>query len=209
MASQKSIPVPGASWGGSKAPLTCVVVEDQRMFMQLLVGMLHRQEGLAVVATAETATEGIEACIQFQPDLLILDLSLPDQSGLVVANALAELKPKAKMIVLSAQASSFVCPASLQPMLHAVVDKIEAYETLGLEIAELLGDIPRQRGKLTPREQELLRLLGRGLSNVQIAEVMVLSVYTVETHRRNLSLQLGLKGAELIRYATLQMLQGY
>ena len=208
MASQTSIPIPGASWG-AKAPLTCVVVEDQRMFMQLLVGMLQRQEGLAVVATAETAADGIEACTQFRPDLLILDLSLPDQSGEVVAHALAELEPKAKLIVLSAQASSFVCPASLQSMLHAVVDKIEAYETLGLEIAELLGDIPRQRCKLTPREQEVLRLLGRGLSSAQIAEVMVLSVHTVETHRRNLSLKLGLKGAELIRYATLQMLQGY
>ena len=188
-------------------PLTCVVVEDQRMFLQLLVGMLQLQNGLTVVATAQSAAEGIEACKQYRPDLLILDLSLPDQSGEVVAHALAELKPTAKLIVLSAQASSFICPASLQPMLHAVVDKIEAYETLGLEIAELVGDIPRQRGTLTPREQELLRLLGQGLSNAQIAEVMGLSVYTAETHRRNLSLKLGLKGAELIRYATLQMLQ--
>jgi DNA-binding NarL/FixJ family response regulator len=64
---------------------------------------------------------------------------------------------------------------------------------------------PRQR--LTFREGEVLRLIGQGLSNNQIAEVLQLSVHTVETHRRNLSGKLGFKGAELVRYATLQSLQ--
>lgn len=192
---------------GAKAPLTCVVVEDQRMFLQLLVGMLRTQDGLSVVATATTAEEGITACLRHEPDLLILDLCLPDQSGEVVAEALAGVNPQAHLIVLSAQAHTFVCPPGLQGMLHAVIDKIEAYETLGAEIAELTGSRPPLRNRLTAREQDVLNLLGRGLPSSQIAEVMGLSVHTVDTHRRNLSLKLGLKGAELIRYATLQMLQ--
>lgn len=190
-----------------QASLTCVVVEDQRMFSQLLVGMLRTQPGLAVVATAATAAEGIQACLRHRPDLLILDLALPDQSGVVVADALAGVNPQARVIVLSAQANSFVCPAGLQPYLHAVVDKIEAYDSLSAEIAELLAPRSGVRLRLTSREKEVLQLLGQGLSNTQISEVMQLSVHTVETHRRNLSGKLGLKGAELIRYATLQMLQ--
>jgi DNA-binding NarL/FixJ family response regulator len=189
-------------------PLRCVVVEDQGMFLQLLVSMLRSQDGLTVVATAQTAIEGIAACRAQAPDLLILDLAMPDADGLVVAEALAAINPKARVIVLSAQASSFVCPASLQPMLHAVVDKIEAYDTLSGEIAELLNNGAGEPSRLTTRERELLLLLGRGLSNQQMSEVMQVSVHTVETHRRNLSAKLGLKGAELIRYATLRLLQG-
>lgn len=179
------------------------------MFLQLLVSMLQLQHGLEVVATATTAKEGIAACRQHRPDLLILDLSLPDLSGEVVAQALAEWHPEARLIVLSAQASSFVCPASLQPMLHAVVDKIEAYDCLGAEIAELLQGQSTPLAKLTRRELEVLTGIGEGLTNQQISERMHLSVHTVETHRRNLSGKLGLKGAELIRYATLQNLKAH
>jgi two-component system NarL family response regulator len=188
--------------------LTCVVVEDQLMFLQLLVGMLNTHQGLSVSATATTAAAGIEACLQHWPDLLILDLSLPDQSGEVVAEALLRVNPKARLIVLSAQANSFVCPPSLQPMLHAVIDKIEAYDSLSGEIADLLGGgQPPLSAKLTSREREVLHLIGQGLSNNQISEVLQLSVHTVETHRRNICGKLGLKGAELVRYATLQTLQ--
>lgn len=187
--------------------LACVVVEDQLMFMQLLVGMLNTHQGLSVVATATTAAAGVEACLQHWPDLLILDLSLPDRSGEVVAEALLGVNPSARLIVLSAQANSFVCPPALQPMLHAVIDKIEAYDSLSGEIADLLGAQPSLSAKLTGREREVLHLIGQGLSNNQISEVLQLSVHTVETHRRNICGKLGLKGAELVRYATLQTLQ--
>jgi ATP/maltotriose-dependent transcriptional regulator MalT len=86
------------------------------------------------------------------------------------------------------------------------VDKIEAYDSLGAEISELLIPQRGPRLRLTAREQEVLHLIGQGLSNNQISETLRLSVHTVETHRRNLSGKLGLKGAELVRYATLQSL---
>lgn len=196
-----------SSFNESNGPLSCVLVEDQRMFSQLLVRMLRTIEGLSVVATASTAAEGIEICRLHRPDLLILDLCLPDQGGEAVAEALTEINPSALLIILSAQVSSFVCPPSLQPQLHAVIDKIEAYETLGEEIAELIDRRPGYRPRLTARENELLLLMGSGLSNQQISEAMEVSVHTVETHRRNLSSKLGMKGAELIRYATLKKLQ--
>ena len=184
--------------------LTCVVVEDQRMFLQMLVVMLRSLPGLEVVATATTAAEGITACQELVPDLLLLDLTLPDQGGLAVAEALALVNPEARLIVLSAAASSFVCNAALQPMLHAVVDKIDACETLTTEIGDLLAERRAEPTPLTAREEEVLRLIGQGLSNGQIAERLTLSVHTVGTHRRNITAKLGLRGAELIRHATLR-----
>ena len=190
------------------APLRVVVVEDQLMFLQLLVGMLRSLAGLEVVATATTAAAGIRVCQELRPDLLILDLGLPDQDGITVVEALAAVKSEARVIVLSGGASSFVCDAALDPMLHAVVDKVDACETLVVEIAELLGDPSPQTLPLSQREEQVLALIGQGLTSRRIAERLGLSVNTVDTHRRNISLKLGVKGGELVRQATLRNLQG-
>lgn len=201
--------------------LRCVLVEDQLMFLQLLAGMLRLQPGLEVAATATSAAEGVAACRRLRPDLLILDLCLPDQPGEVVAQTLATLNPEARLIVLSAHASSFVCPPDLRPMLHAVVDKIDAYQHLGAEIEELrasaqeadlaasgCGEQAAQTQlRLTAREQEVLELVGKGFTTQQIADALGLSYYTAATHRRNLSLKLRQKGPALVRFAALHGLQ--
>lgn len=187
--------------------LRCVVVEDQLMFLQLLVAMLRTIEGLEVKATAQTAAAGVAACLEVSPDLLILDLSLPDRDGMVVAEALGRHNPSAHVIVLSGAASSFVCDASVQPMLRAVVDKIDVFDTLGAEINALLGGSQPSASLLTPREHEVLMLLGRGLTTRQIAAELQLAPFTVNTHRRNIGTKLGLKGSELVRYAALQAIQ--
>ena len=202
--------------------LRCVVVEDQVMFLQLLVAMLRGHEGLDVVGTALTVAEGRAICVQHCPDVLILDLALPDGRGLEVAAALQEVAPTARVIVLSGEASSFVCPSSLQPMLHAVVDKTRAYGTLSLEIAEIVrqrraeagetdgaavveGWWPASARRLTQREEEIFSLIGRGQSNREIAGQLHLSQRTVETHRKNIVAKLGVSGPELVRLAALQL----
>ena len=187
----------------ASSALRCVVVEDQLMFLQLLVGMLQSIRGLKVVASATTAAEGIRACRELYPDLLILDLGLPDQDGITVAEALAAANPLARVIVLSAATSAFVCDPALDPMLHAVVDKVDACETLSLEIAELLGSSTDATPRLTEREEQILRLIGQGLPNRRIAEQLGLSVYTVDTHRRNITQKLGVKGGALVHEAAL------
>ena len=194
---------------GSNHPLRCVVVEDQLMFLQLLVGMLRSLSGLDVVATATTVAAGIRACRSLAPDLLILDLDLPDGNGISVAEALFEVNGHAKVIVLSAYASSFVCDAALDSMLHAVVDKVDACETLAVEIAELLGEPAQEPVPLTEREAQVLALIGQGWSNRRIAEQLGLSIHTVDTHRRNISAKLGVKGRALVHQATLRNLQSH
>lgn len=194
--------------------LRTLVVEDQLMFQELLVGMLRSQTSLGEVATASTAAEGIAACASLRPDLLILDIALPDAEGLSVAKALLVLNPDAKVIVLSSHASTFLRPPELRDTICAVIDKARAFEELLQEIVAITGsgglasaddgEIPREAlALLTQREREVLERMGRGESNKTMAQELSLSVRTVESHRRNIATKLGCSGARLIRIATL------
>ena len=150
--------------------LTCVIVEDQTMFLQMLHNMLEAMPQLKVAATARSKAEAIAACEEHLPDLLVLDLALPDGEGIAVARKLSKLKLSSRTIILSGEANTFVCPADLQSHVHAVLDKMQAFDSLAEEVKSLMprarptagsarnGDI---REMLTPREYEIFRLIGR------------------------------------------------
>jgi len=199
-----------------------LLVEDQSMFMELLLPVLKGIPGLKAIATASTAGEAIGAVERLRPELLILDLFLPDQPGIEVAEALQRVRPEAHLIVLSGQASSFLCPPELQPMLHAVVDKTSAFRELRQEINRLLAGLPRNPDEpelapdpdaeataatdpapLTQRERDVLALIAQGCSSRAIAETLGMAETTVQTHRRSLRLKLGVSGSELVRVAVL------
>jgi DNA-binding NarL/FixJ family response regulator len=191
-------------------PLRCVIVEDQRMFSQLLVTMLRAGPGLdlEIAATAETVAEGIAACEAHAPELLILDLALADGRGEAVAERLLEHNPGAKVIVLSAHAATFVCPPALTDAIHAVVDKADAFDALQIVLGKLTSPAPanpsardRLAEQLSHREQEVLLLVGQGLQSKQIAERLQISHNTVQSHRKKIAFKLGTEGMELTRYA--------
>ena len=115
-------------------------------------------------------------------------------------------------VVLSAQASSFVCPEELEAMLVGVVDKTSTYETLRDVIeAALLQETPQDAepngpvAALTPRQRQIFSLIGQGLSNKAIAHATGLAVATVETHRKAIASRLNCSGAELVRRAALDL----
>ena len=181
--------------------LRCLIVEDQVMFLQLLRSMLEAIPGLRVVASATTQADAIAFCRSADPpDLVILDLALPDGDGLAVAEALADHHPNPQVVVLSGQASSFVCPAALQPLIAGVVDKTSAFHQLTSVLERCL---PQSAEPLTPRQQEIYGLIGQGLTNKEIAKTTNLSIATVETHRKAIAQKLGVSGAELVRQASL------
>ena len=186
--------------GSRLQPLRCMIVEDQLMFLQLLSTMVQAIDGLRISHTATSCEEALALCHQDPPDLLILDLALPDGSGLAVAELLAAIRPDAQVVVLSGQASSFVCPTALQPHVCAVVDKTAAFVQLQRALERCLQRPPVQ---LTPRQQEIFGLIGQGLSNREIAARTGLAVPTVETHRKAIAQKLGVSGAELVRQASL------
>ncbi len=196
-------------------PNRCLIVEDQEMFAQLVGGLLRSSCDLEIVGMAPSVADGLAAVDRHRPRLLILDLELPDGSGLEVAEHLLALEPEARVVVLSAQAGAFVCPDALQRAVIAVVDKTQAWDVLVAQVAAYVREAgihptllaPLERlSCLTGREREVLGLLGQGDASKAIARHLGLSVGTVETHRRNIAAKLGISGAELIRLAVLHNL---
>ena len=190
--------------------LTCVIVEDQTMFLQMLHNMLEAIPQLKVAATARSKAEAIAACEEHLPDLLVLDLALPDGDGISVARTLSKLKADAKTIILSGEANTFVCPPDLQSHVHAVLDKMQAFDSLAEEIKSLLPHVranpsPARRGEigemLTPREYEIFRLMGRGLQSKEIGDKLGITPLTVQSHRKKIAQRLGTSGAELVQQA--------
>ena len=194
--------------------LRCLIIEDQLMFAQLLAGVLRTIRGLEVVAAAHNVAEGLKACRRLKPDLVILDISLPDGSGLEILADLAANQPSVKVIVLSGEASSLVLTAEQRHCVRAVVDKTNAYQTLGREITEMFESFGRIKpptlseepaAVLTERELEIFRCIGQGMPSKAVAAQLGISVFTVDTHRRNIGAKLGLTGADLVQAASVHI----
>ena len=181
------------------------------MFADLLSTMLSAAPGIPVeiVGTASTAADGIAACDRLAPDVVLLDLTLPDGTGLAVAKHVSTRLPKTRVVVVSGQSSTFVCPKDLAECTHAVVHKSEAFDVLQSILATLydsrgqepVTDGPRGRPKrsaaLSQREREILALVGQGWQTHEIAASLGLSKHTVHTHRKNIAAKLGVKGRSL------------
>jgi DNA-binding NarL/FixJ family response regulator len=189
--------------------LRCLIVEDQLMFLQMLQGMLRSLPNLIVVGAACSEPDGIEACNQYQPDLLLLDLSLRKGHGLHVARHLSAIKPSSRSIILSGEASTFVCPEDLNGHIHAVLDKTQAFDDLTAELRTLLpmdrdstARMPADpQGILSPREYEIFQLIGLGLLSKEIGDKLSISIYTVQAHRKQIASKLGTTGVELLKEA--------
>jgi DNA-binding NarL/FixJ family response regulator len=188
--------------------MNCLILEDQVLLADLLRHELLGIRGLKVVATAHDVAEGKRLCRLHQPDLLLLDLFMPDGQGVEVAEELLGSNRDARIIVLSAQVERLVCSRHLHEAIIAVVDKTEAVDTLH----DLLRRELRRRredalgpdclDRLTEREREVFTLIGQGLSSEEIAARLNISTLTARTHRRNITAKLGVRGGELVLLAS-------
>jgi DNA-binding NarL/FixJ family response regulator len=173
------------------------------MFLELLVAMLRSQGTVDVAGSCGSVREGKLLCQELRPDLLILDLALPDGSGTEILDTLRQVSPAARVIILSAEASGFMCPASQRDLVEAVIDKSRAYADLNQAVAALrrrcFGGEHQQ--PLTAREDEILALIAGGFTNQEIATALHLSRHTVETHRKRIVAKLGIRGQDLVRLA--------
>jgi DNA-binding NarL/FixJ family response regulator len=148
------------------------------------------------------------------PDLLILDLALPDGDGQQVGLHLLKQNPSPVIIVLSAQLHDFSCEPALLPHIHATVNKTAAYKELAGALRELGKGpkenfvevaLPKRVQAMSIREQEVFLLIGTGRSSREIAGKLNISLSTVESYRKTISQQIGVTGAELVRLASLHL----
>ncbi|MBV9311902.1 MAG: response regulator transcription factor, partial [Solirubrobacterales bacterium] len=184
--------------------------------------LLERQSDIDVVAEASDGVEAIEQAIALRPDLAILDAGMPRMTGLQAAREIRAHVPSAKVLMLSmhdderylfealkAGASGYVLKREAdQDLVGAVraVERGDAFLTNAAErslIREWMAD--ESKGPvvpLTPREEEVVKLIAEAHTNAQIAQILHLSEKTVESHRTNLLRKLGMRDrVELVRYA--------
>lgn len=203
------------------AGMKLVIIEDQTLIQELLVMACRNLYPQAEILAAANASEGLARCRELGPDLVLLDIVLPDQDGLELLPAIRESTPEAKVLVLSSHADEYTLHRAFSAGVNGFVDK--NLQTLGVlneaVVAVLAGKSyassvvqkvraemradPRSFAKvLSDREIELLSHLGRGRSNEEIAKEIGLSPRTVRNHRHNIMTKLGLKSTpQLIRYA--------
>jgi len=204
---------------------TIVIVEDHTLLRQSLRVVLAKEQGLEVLGEAADGVEGIRMVEVHQPDLVLLDLNLPEKSGLSVLEEIKTRSPGTKVLVLTIQdADEFVLDAfrcgadgyclktsSYKELLSAVRNILAHRTYVSPQIAErvLEGYIGPRRLKnrtagqtLTSREVVVLKLIAQGFKSARIAEQLHIGVKTVYKHRSNIMEKLDLHSiAALTAYA--------
>jgi two-component system nitrate/nitrite response regulator NarL len=178
-----------------------LVVDDHPLFRQGVVATLDAEPGLSVVAQAQTAAEAVWAARATQPDLILLDVGLPDLSGVEAIGALLEAAPSSRIAMLTvADDTDTVVKAVLAGAAGYLLKGVSGAELVSAvrELAagggyasapvamKVLGELARDRepaaGGLTERETEVLELIGLGLTNREIGRRLFLSEKTVKHH---------------------------
>ncbi len=192
------------------------------MVREALCEVLKKVPDIEVVGEAGDAREALKLAGDLKPDVVVLDIRLPDVNGIEVAARLRDAGCRAKLVVLSAFADKRFVTAMLRSGASAYVTKSAAGTELvrairavaagngyfSPEVAGTLASEVRDRplvGEAQPlarREREVLRLIAEGVRSPAIAEKMHVSVGTVEVHRRNIMRKLGLRTiADLTKHA--------
>jgi DNA-binding NarL/FixJ family response regulator len=197
--------------------LRVVVLDDHRMVGQAIAGVLSEVAGLEVIGVCASVGEAGALIRATPPRLLVLDVELGGERYRDAADLLLQLNPRAELLFVTALADQFTLPADLMAKTIGVVNKAQAWDELLAVVQrwwkgrqddhpELLPGCNQQLSAiylLSPREQRVLRELGCGLLNKEIALRLDLSVSTVESYRKSMAGKLGVSGAELVRLATL------
>lgn len=198
-----------------------LIADDHGIVRSGVRMLLERQEDIEVIAEASDGAEARDIAIRERPDLAILDVKMPKLTGLQATREIRDQAPEVAVLILSmydddrylfealkAGASGYVLKAQADSDLMAAVRAIERGEPFLTPAAQralikdVLGDGVGHSDELTPREQEVVKLVAEAHTNKQIAEILHLSEKTVENHRSNAMKKLGMRDrVELVRYA--------
>ncbi len=212
-----------ASFPSQEEIITVVLVDDHTMMREGTRRLLEEDTTLRVVGEAENGKEAIELCKQVRPEVVVLDISMKGMHGFSVAGALLSVPHRPAILVLTAYDQVAYVRAMLKlgargywlksvrgsDIRRAVHDVAQGRQSLAPEIRLLLeGDretVPVFVEPLTSRELEVLHLIVQGCRNGEIAQRLVISIKTVETHLTSLYAKLGVQSrAEVIALAQRQ-----
>jgi two-component system, NarL family, response regulator NreC len=202
--------------------IRAVVVDDHAVVRSGIKLLLDREDDIEVVGEAGNAKDAVFRARALKPDVILLDVVMPGQSGIEVLPSLLKEAPDARVLVLSMQddpsyvreafaagASGYVLKEAADEEVVAAVRAIAdgrsyVHPALGARLvaAEAQERAAVEADPLSDREREVLRLLALGHTNQEIAKMLYISVRTAETHRAHIMQKLRLETrAELVRYA--------
>jgi DNA-binding NarL/FixJ family response regulator len=199
-----------------------LLVEDHRMVREALCEVLSKVPDIEIVGEAGDARDALEQAAALAPDVIVLDIRLPDLNGIEVAARLRDAGSQAKVVALSAFSDKRFVTAMLRSGASGYVTKSAA----GTELVRAIRAVAEGQGYFSPeiagalaaevrdqplagdaqplarREREVLRLIAEGVRSPAIATQLHVSVATIEVHRRNIMRKLGLRSvAELTKHA--------
>lgn len=203
-----------------------MLADDHKLMRGGLRVLLEQQTDLTVVGEASDGREAVTLANSLKPDVLVMDIGMPNLNGIEAASQITQGHPEISIVMLSMHSDeSYVlralrsgakgyllkdsAEADLIRAVHAVAGGKSFFSPAVSKV--LLDDYVRKLKRsgtddpydlLTPREREVLQLVAEGKSNKDVAQLLNLSVYTVETHRSNIMEKLNLRGVpDLILYA--------
>jgi DNA-binding NarL/FixJ family response regulator len=196
-----------------------LIADDHGIVRSGLKLLLDRQPDMEVVAEAEDGVEAFERALSERPDLAILDVAMPRMTGLQATHEIKKQAPEVQVLILSmhdderylfealrAGAAGYVLKrAADKDLVEAVRAAVrgEPFLTASAQQALIRDFLERgEQPELTPREQEVVKLIAEAHTNKEIAGILHLSEKTVESHRANVLQKLGMRDrVELVRYA--------
>ncbi len=199
-----------------------LLADDHKMMRDGLRALIVRQPSMEIVGEASTGIEMLDMAAKLLPDLVVMDVTMPEMNGIEATRRLLATNAKAMVVALSVHTDHRYVTAMFDAGAVAYLPKNVAFEELELAIAAVtrgqlylspavtsvvVESYLRRQGSapatgLTAREREVLQLLAEGASSKEIAAKLGVSVTTVETHRRQIATRLGIHSvAELTKYA--------
>lgn len=207
-------------------PVRILVADDHQVVRTGLRSLLESKGDWEVCGEASNGREAVEKAAKLKPDVAVLDIAMPLLNGVEATRQILKVSPKTAVLILTmhdsdsliqevlgAGALGYVLKDDADRNLVAAVDSLSRRKSyLSSRVTDAAGIAGAQpgaesadrlsRGRLTPREREVLQLLAEGKSNKEIATVLGISVKTAETHRANIMLKLNIHSiADLVRYA--------
>jgi len=208
-------------------PLRVLVADDHEIVRRGLCSLIEGQPGWKVAAEAADGREAVEKTRELKPDLTVMDISMPSMNGLEATRQIMKDRPESKVLVLTvhdsdplirevldAGARGYVLKADAGRDLVAALEALRRNKTFfTAKVAQTVLDgylrrdfepaeVNTRKGRLTPRQREIVQLLAEGKSSKEVAVALGISVKTAETHRANIMRRLDCHSvSELVRYA--------
>ncbi|MDT4953892.1 MAG: hypothetical protein QOH63_1406 [Acidobacteriota bacterium] len=208
-------------------PVRILIADDHEIYRRGLRNLLETQANWEVAGEAITGRQAVEEAKRLSPDLIIMDISMPEMNGLEATRQICKIAPDTQVLILSIHENEQLVHEVLEAGARGYVLKSDAGRDLIAAVESLCQHKPfftpkvsemvlegylkggsvsdnykSPQNRLTAREREIVQLLGEGQTNKEVAESLNISVKTVETHRSHIMEKLNMHSlGDLIRYA--------